>query len=99
VLAGDLTTEGATDLLGFGPRRAANAEGGFPPPKNAKGSAKFWIKDGVLTKFETKLHGTMTFGDNDRDMDITKSVEIQGVGTTKVEIPAEAKKQLEGNAK
>ena len=78
----------------FGPRQA-NADTGFPPPKNAKGSVKFWIKDGLLTKYETHLHGTMSFGDNDNEMDQTRTVEIQDVGTTKMDIPAEAKTKLE----
>lgn len=95
-LGGDLTSDGATDLMAFGPRRAGtNNANGFPPPKNVKGSAKFWLKDGALTKFELHLHGTMSFGDNENEMDITRTVEIQNVGTTKMDIPAEAKKKLE----
>lgn len=93
-LGGDFTGEGATDLMTFGPRRPAG-ENGFPPPKNAKGSVKFWLKDGVLAKYETHLHGTVTFGDNENEMDQTRTVEIQDVGTTKLDIPADAKKQLE----
>ncbi len=93
-LGGDFTSEGATDLMTFGPRRASG-ENGFPPPKNAKGSVKFWVKDGLLVKYETHLHGTVTFGDNENEMDQTRTVEIQDVGTTKMEIPAEAKKKLE----
>jgi len=93
-LGGDFTSEGATDLMTFGPRRPAG-ENGFPPPKNAKGSVKFWIKDGLLVKYETHLHGTVTFGDNENEMDQTRTVEIHDVGTTKMDIPAEAKKKLE----
>lgn len=97
VLGGDLTSEGATDLLTFGPRRTVG-ENRFPPPKNAKGSVKFWVKDGVLAKYEWHLLGTVTFGDNDMEMDQTKTTEIQSVGTTKMDIPAEAKKLLEAKA-
>ncbi len=93
-LGGDFTSEGATDMMTFGPRRPAG-ENGFPPPKNAKGSVKFWIKDGLLAKYETHLHGTVTFGDNENEMDQTRTVEIQDVGTTKMDIPAEARKKLE----
>jgi len=93
-LGGDFTSEGATDLMTFGPRRPAG-ENGFPPPKNAKGSVKFWIKDGLLAKYETHLHGTVTFGDNENEMDQTRTVEIRDVGTTKMDIPADAKKKLE----
>jgi hypothetical protein len=97
VLGGDLTSEGATDMLAFGPRRAAG-DNQFPGPKNAKGSVKFWLKDGQLAKYEWHLLGTVSFGDNDMEMDQTKTVEIQNVGTTKMDIPAEAKKLLEAKA-
>ncbi|HXR06957.1 MAG TPA: hypothetical protein VN765_06475 [Candidatus Acidoferrum sp.] len=93
-LGGDFTSEGATDLMSFGPRRTGG-ENAFPAPKNAKGSVKFWLKDGMLTKFETHLIGTIAFGDNENQMDQTRTVEIQDVGTTKMDIPADAKKKLE----
>src|SRR5262245_37951058 len=56
VYSGELTDAGAKELLTFGRRRGADA----PEPKNAKGSVKFWIKDGVLTKYEFKQSGTVT---------------------------------------
>ncbi len=93
-LGGDFTSEGATDLMTFGPRRTGG-ENAFPAPKNAKGSVKFWLKDGMLAKYETHLVGTVTFGDNENEMDQTRTVEIQDVGTTKMDIPADAKTKLE----
>jgi len=99
-IGGDFTTSGAADMLSFGPRRpagAAPAEGGFAPPapKNASGSAKFWVKDGQLVKFETHLKGTVTFGDNEMNQDTTRTIEIADVGTTKLDIAADAKKLVE----
>jgi hypothetical protein len=91
---GDLTTNGAADLMSFGPR-GHSAENGFPPPKNAKGSVKFWVKDGLLVKYETHLHGTFAFVDIENEMDESRSVEIQDVGTTKMDIPAEVRTKLE----
>jgi hypothetical protein len=92
VYSGDLTEAGAKELLAFGRRRGADA----PEPKNAKGSVKFWIKDGVLTKYELKQSGTVTIGDNERDIDGTTTTEIKEVGSTKIEVPDAAKKKLEG---
>jgi len=92
VYSGDLTEAGAKELLAFGRRRGADA----PEPKNAKGSVKFWIKDGVLSKYELKQSGTVTIGDNERDIDGTTTTEIKEVGTTKIEVPDAAKKKLEG---
>ena len=60
--ASDLTEAGAKELLSFGGRRGGNA----PEPKNAKGSVKFWVKDGLLAKYELKLQGTVTFNGEDR---------------------------------
>src|SRR5208282_4880611 len=95
-LGGDLSAESATDLFTFGPRRTgANANPGFPGPKGVKGSAKVWVKDGALVKYQTHLTGTVTFDNNDATLDFTRTTEIQDVGTTKVEIPAEAKKTFD----
>ena len=95
-LGGDLSAEAATDLLTFGPRRSsAKANPDFPPPKGAKGSARFWVKDGALVKYQTHLTGTVSFDGNDTVLDFTRTTEIQEVGTTKMDIPGEAKKKLE----
>ena len=94
VYAGDLTEEGAKGLLTFGGRRQGG--GGQPPPepKNAKGSVKFWLKDGQLAKYEYKVSGTINFGGEDRDIERTTTIEIKDVGKTKIEVPEEAKKKL-----
>ncbi|MBU6402406.1 MAG: hypothetical protein KGS61_18970 [Verrucomicrobia bacterium] len=88
--ASDLTEEGAKSLLTFGGRRGGNG----PEISGAKGSVKFWVKDGVLSKYQTHVQGTVSFNGNDRDVDRTTTIEIQEVGTTKVEVPDEAKKKL-----
>ncbi|HTV62206.1 MAG TPA: hypothetical protein VMH30_06525 [Verrucomicrobiae bacterium] len=87
VYSGDLTDDGAKSLLTF--RR-----GGQATVSNAKGSAKFWISNGVLSKYEFKVTGTVSFNGNDRDIDRDTTVEISNVGTTKVALPDDAKKKL-----
>ena len=89
--AGELTEETVKGLLTFGPGRAG---GEAPTVSNAKGSVKFWLKDGVLAKYEYKVQGTVSRGGNDRDIDRTTKVEIKDVGTAKVEVPEDAKKKL-----
>jgi hypothetical protein len=86
--SGDLTEEGAKTLLRFG-RGAGGATA-----SNAKGSAKFWLKDGVLSKYEFKVKGTVSFDGNDREVDRTTTVEIKDIGSTKVEVSDSAKKKL-----
>src|SRR5262249_23100054 len=82
--SGDLTDDGVKQLLTF--RRDGQVT-------NPKGSVKFWLKDGKLTKYEFKLKGAVDFGGNTFDNDRTSTVEIKDVGTTKVEVPEEAKKK------
>lgn len=89
VYAADLTEEGAKALLSFGGRG-----GGGATASNAKGSVKFWIKDGLLSKYEYKVKGTRTFNNNEVEIDRTTTVEIMDVGATKIEIPEAAKKKL-----
>lgn len=90
VISGDLTEEGAKSLMTFGGRGG----GGGPEISGAKGSVKFWVKDGVMTKMETKVQGTMSFNGNDREIDRTTTTEIKDVGTTTVTVPEDAKKKL-----
>lgn len=86
----DLTDEGAKALLTFRPR--GGGEG--PTVTNPKGSAKFWLKDGVLTKYEFKVKGTVSFNGNEFENDRTTTVEIKDVGTTTITVPEEAAKKL-----
>ena len=89
----DLTEEGAKDLLSFAGRRGGNNQG--PQISNAKGNIKFWVKDGALSKMQYTVEGKMTFNGEDRDVNRTTTTEIKDVGTTKVEVPADAKSKLQ----
>ena len=91
---GELTQDGAASLLRFGRGGGRQGGGAGPEVSGAKGSVKFWVKDGMLSKYETKVQGTMSFNGNDRDIDRTTTVEIQEVGSTKVEVPAEARTKI-----
>ena len=86
---GQLDAEGVKSLLARG-RRGGNA----PEISGAKGSVKFWVKDGTLAKYEYNVEGTMTFNNNEREINRTTTVEIKDIGKTKVEVPAEAKDKL-----
>jgi hypothetical protein len=88
--SGDLTEEGAKSLLTFGRGRGGNG----PEISGAKGSVKFWIKDGVLSKIQLNVQGKVSFNGNDRDVDRTTTIEIKDVGTTTVTVPDDAKKVL-----
>lgn len=80
--AGELTEEGAKKQFRFG------------QPQNPKGSVKFWVKDGTLTKYEVKVEAKMDFNGNEVDASRTSTTEIKSVGTTKVNVPGDAKKKL-----
>jgi hypothetical protein len=87
--SGDLTEEGAKTFLRF--RRGGDG----PAVSNAKGSVKFWLKEGDLVKYEYKVQGTINFGGNDFDVERTTTIEIKGVGETKVDVPEEASKLVQ----
>jgi hypothetical protein len=85
---GEMTPEGAKQFLRFG--RGGNG----PEVKNSSGSVKFWVKDGLLSKYEFKVKGTVSFNGEDREMDRSTTTEITKVGETKLVIPEAAKKKL-----
>ena len=81
---GELTKEGAREIMTRGMRRGGNDNQPVP-----KGTAKFWVKDGVLSKYEYNIQGKITVGQDNREVDLntTTTVEIKDVGSTKVELP------------
>jgi hypothetical protein len=89
--SGDLTEQGVKELFARWRRGGQAAE-----PTGAKGWVKFWVKDGLLTKYQFNVQGTITTGQDQREMEVnrTTTVDIKDVGTTKVTIPDEAKKKL-----
>lgn len=98
---GDLTEEGVRELMAFGGggrRGGGNAQGGAPAGgpqiKNAKGTVTFAVKDGALAKMKYNVQGSMSRGDNDVEINRTTTVEFTDVGSTKVELPAEAKAKM-----
>jgi len=97
-ITGDLTTDGAKEQLSMRGRRGGGPGGpggGAPEVTNPKGSVTFWITDGKLTKYSFHVSGSMDFGGNAMDMNRTTTVTIKDVGTTKVEVPDDAKKKLQ----
>jgi hypothetical protein len=90
--SGELTEAAVKQLMSFGGRRGGGGGEG-PEVSNAKGTAKFWVKNGMLSKYEFDVKGTMSFNNNDREIDRKTTVEIKDVGTTKVNIPEQAKKK------
>lgn len=93
VYSGEITPAGLKELVGRGfGRRGGGGEG--PDLSNIKGTAKFWVKDGVLSKYSTRVEGQMKFGERDVEIDRTTTVEIKEVGSTKVSVPEDAKSKL-----
>ena len=87
------TEDGAKARMTFG-RGGPGGAGNGPTISDAKGSAKFWITDGVLTKYELNVQGKIDFNGNGIDRNTTTTTEIKDVGKTKVEAPDEAKKKV-----
>jgi hypothetical protein len=97
--SGDLSEEAAKALVSFGGGRTRgggdDAAAMRPQPTGVKASAKFWIKDGILAKYETTIAGKIKYNDQERDLARTTTVEIKEVGKTKIEIPEDVKKGLD----
>ena len=66
----------------------------FGEPQNPKGALKLWVKDGMVSKMEVKTEAKMEFNGNEFDASRTTTTEIKNIGTTKVNVPADAKKKL-----
>jgi len=92
VFAGELTEDAAKDLLLRGARRREGQE----PPKvtDPKGAVKFWVQDGILSKFEVNLQGKLSTSEREFDINRTATVEIKDAGKTKLEVPPEAKQKM-----
>jgi hypothetical protein len=91
-VSGDLKEEAVKELLLRGGRRREGQDA--PKIENAKGTIKFWVKDGSLAKYEINVQGKVTAGDRENDVNRTITVEIKEAGTTKLELPAEAKEKM-----
>jgi len=89
-LSGALTEDAVKRLLTFGRRGGGDA----PAINGARGLVKFWLKDGLLSKYEVEVSGTLNFTDNQREVSRTMTTEIKDVGATKVDVPEDAKKKL-----
>ena len=87
--SGDLTDEGAKEVFGKLGKRAAAAD-------EAKGSVKYWVKDGLLTKYEFIVKGKITVGADKREVELSRTVTVEflDIGSTKITLPEEVKKKL-----
>ena len=65
-----------------------------PSAAHTEGTARFWMKDGMITKYEFHVKGTVSFRGDERELDRTYTTVINGVGETTVNVPEEAAKRL-----
>ncbi len=93
VYSSELTEEGAKELLSFGGRPGGGGQA--PAVADPKGSLKVWVKDGLVSKYEVAVSGKITFGQREIAINRTTTTEIKEVGSTKVEVPEEAKAKLQ----
>src|SRR5262245_13581737 len=84
--SGELTSEAALEFFKQLGRRAMEAT-------EAKGTVKFWVKDGRLTKYEFAVQGKITTGTDKKEVEIgrTTTVDIKEVGSTKISLPEVAR--------
>jgi hypothetical protein len=101
---GDLTEEGAKELAaassGFGRRGGRGGRGGQGGGAGsnvifAKASARFWVKQGMLVRFEETLDASIDFNGNELVVERTTTTVVKDIGSTKIEIPAAANAKLQ----
>jgi hypothetical protein len=90
--SGDLTEQGVKELFARWRRGGQGAEA-----KDAKGWVKFWVKDGVLAKYQYNTKGKIAVGQDQNEMEIdrTTTVDLKDAGATKVTVPDGARKKLQ----
>lgn len=81
-VGGDLTEEAAKEQIAFWKPGTV---------KSARGQIAFTIKDGLLVRVKYTIQGTITRNGDDRDVERTTTIELTNIGSTKVEVPAEAR--------
>jgi hypothetical protein len=83
--------EAAALLAPAGGRGGRGGQG----PRYSNVTVTFWTKDGALLKYTVHSVGKFTTPDGEeRELESTATTEFKNVGTTKVEVPAAAKKKL-----
>lgn len=89
----ELSGDGAKELMVYG-RRGATGE---TLPVGARGTVKFRIQDGLLTRYEFNLQGTLkTTGEEEQvTVNRTTIVEIKNVNQARAEVPEPARRKLD----
>lgn len=89
VFSSELNSTWSKELFALLGRRAADAP-------SASGTVKFWIKAGLLAKYEFIIRGKIKAGEGKAETEVsrTTTVEIKDVGNTKVILPEDARKKL-----
>ena len=90
--SGELQDEATKEYVLIGTRRREGAEP--PTTSDTQGSVRFWIKDGVVTKYEIKVQGKVTTAEKESTINRTTTVNIKDVGATKMDVPAEALEKM-----
>jgi hypothetical protein len=88
-ISGEFTEQGIQEYL-----KESRRGRRFSEPKNAKGTVRVWIKDGVLVKSVLDTEATMEGPQGEMTMQTITTTEVKDVGTTKVVVPEDAKKKL-----
>jgi len=88
--AAEVSGKDADDLLGSLFSLRGNSE-----TRGTRLTARFWVQDGQLTRYELRATGVISRNGNDAVFDRTISVEFTDVGNTTVDVPDDVKSKLE----
>jgi hypothetical protein len=88
--AGTLPSDEAKALM---QRRGGRREGAAEV-KDAKATVRFWLENGTLSRYQFHVQGAMSVRGEERQIDRTTTVTIKDVGTTRIDVPEEARQHL-----
>jgi len=90
-ITGILTEEAVRGIIGRWGVRVGDAE---PQVSEPRGVVKFWVQDGVLTRYEYRVSAVLALDGNRKNVDRTTTVELEQIGSATVELPEEARAKL-----
>jgi hypothetical protein len=94
VYSSTLTEESAKHFAPLSYYRLVFGRAGNLMVTGTKGSARFWITDGLLTKIELPVQGELHSMQGLQEINRTATTTFKDIGNTKVELPDEAKKKV-----
>lgn len=91
VYQAELTSDGATKLISPPRMGVASIMVGV---KNASATIKFWVRKGLLVRYELSVEGIMNLPIGEHPISYSRTRELSNFGTTVIDVPEEVQHKL-----